>query len=269
MTLYTARMFGPFTVLRDGETIGSGGSAPSLTAARTLLKWFLIHPQVSFSSDELADVIAPGKSNPRNRLNRTLHALRDYLEPDRGDRSSVFIKKTGAGYVFDPGGSWEVDFWQARRLISAARQARQAGDIEAAIRDLETVAQLDARVFLPEDIYTEAFADTRAAQERACRDARVSLLRLYLSSDMLPQALASALAMLDQDPYDEAAVMTVAVAHAMGGDRFAGIQILLEFRDRLNEDLGISPSSDVHRLVDHLRSGDPIRVSPAPRLRRD
>lgn len=267
--MYSAQMFGPFTVLRDGQPIGSSKPAPSLTAARTLLKWFLIHPRVQFSTDELAEVIGPGKPNPKNRLNRTLHALRDYLEPDRGDRASAFIHSTGGGYLFDPGDCWEVDFWQARSLIAAARQSRRAGDVESAIRDLEVVAQLDARVFLPEDIYSEAFAGTRAAQESACHKAKVSLLRLYLSTHMLPQALASGLAILDHDPYDEAAVMAVAVAHAMGGDSFGGIQMLLEFRERLREDLGISPSSDVQRLVNHLRSGQPITVSPHPQSPRD
>ncbi|MGY4719586.1 BTAD domain-containing putative transcriptional regulator [Naumannella cuiyingiana] len=265
---YSARLFGPFTVLRGDRPLGTAGAAPGLTAARTLLKWFLIHPGVRFSPEELAEVIAPGRSNPRNRLNRTLHYLRDYLEPDREGRPSTFIHNTDSGYRFDPAERWQVDYWQARLLIIKARQTRSRGDVDNAIHQLETLAQMDAMVFLPEDIYDDAFAETRAAHESACHEARLTLLNLYLTTQRLPQALAGGLALLDQDPYDESAAEAVAVAHALGGNRIAAIQSLLEFRARLTDDMRIRPSDDLLRLEHQLRSGAPIRTAPDGRPQR-
>lgn len=254
---YRAHLFGPFTVLHRDDFLGTG-AAPGLAAARTLLKWFLIHPGVRFSVIELADVIAPGAINPRSRLNRTLHYLRDYLEPHRVDRSSRFIHGAGCGYLFEPASAWSVDYWWAKSLINTASRSREAGDLDDAIGDLEKLARLEDKVFLPEEIYDDTFAETRAAQESACKEANRTLLELYLSTRRLPQALAGGLAMLDQDPYAEEAANAVAVAHARGGDRIAAVQSLMEFRTRLGQDLQIRPSGDLRQLEEELRTGAPL-----------
>lgn len=252
---YQAHLFGPFTVLHRGEPL-STGAAPGLAAARTLLKWFLIHPEVRFSVSELADVVSSDTSNPRNRLNRTLHYLRDYLEPNRVDRSSSYIRSAGCGYLFEPGGDWWVDHWWARSLINKAVASRAAGDLDAAIGHLEGLAHLEGKVFLPEEIYDDTFAEARTAQETACKEAGRTLLELYLSTSRLPQALAGGLAMLDQDPYAEEAASTVALAHARGGDRMGAVQSLMEFRIRLGQDLQTRPSDDLLQLEEELRVGE-------------
>lgn len=222
------------------------------------MKWFLLYPEVHFTVSELVDVLAPGTSNPRSRLNRTLHHLRDYLEPDRGGRSSTFVQSTPTGYRFEPDGMWEVDYWEAKTFVCSASRATRLGDFEVAIRHLEQLTQLDSKVFLPEEIYDDAFGEIRSRQESACQEARTALLELYLSAERLPQALAEGLVMLERDPYNEAAATAVALAHAKGGDRIAAIQSLMEFRTGLQDELQIEPSEDLEKLEQRLRSGEPI-----------
>lgn len=260
---YRAQLFGPFQVLRDDLALGPAG-APGLTAARTLLKWFLLHPGTPWSPAELTELGSSG-STPPPRLHRTLHYLRDYLEPERGRRDSTFIRRQPGGYVFDPADRWEVDVWQVHAMVGAAGQARDRGDPEQAIEILEEIKRLDARTFLPGDLYDPTFADIRTALEATGQKAQRLLLGLYVDTGRLSLALAHGLEMREADPYDEQAARAVALAHARGGNKVAGLRVLIEFSERLEAELGVSPTPELVDLLNHLRrcATQPVRP-PAP-----
>lgn len=248
---YRAQLFGPFRILRNNQPLGSAG-APGLTAARTLLKWFLLHPGAPWSSAQLTALGAVGGS-PAPRLHRTLHYLRDYLEPDRGRRDSSFIRRQPGGYLFDPAGRWAVDVWEVRALVEAADQAQDRGDAEGAITVLKELKRLGGQTFLPEDLYDPTFAEVRTALEATDQEAQRRLLRLYLDTDRLSLALAHGLELQGADPYDEQIVRGVALAHARGGNRLAGLRVLIAFRERLAAELGVAPAAELLALEARLR----------------
>lgn len=247
---FRAQLFGPFQIYRDGMPLGARG-APCLSAARTLLKWFLLHPGRSWSASELAAACSPSTGPPR--LHRTLHALRDYLESQRGRGGSSFIRRQCGGYAFHPSGRWEVDVWQADASVAAATRARDRGDPELAIGILEDLKQVNARTFLPEDLYDPTFADVRRDVDATGLHADRLLLGLYVEAGHLSRALAHGLEMFQAAPYDEYAVHALAQAHLRGGNRIAGLRLLIDFSERLQAELGVSPAPELVELQDLLR----------------
>ena len=79
---YSAQLFGPFQISRGGIRLDEA-SGLSRKSVRTLLKWFLLNPEVRVESATLKELLWP-ESQPcsnTNRLHVTLHYLRHLLEP--------------------------------------------------------------------------------------------------------------------------------------------------------------------------------------------
>lgn len=251
---YTAYLFGSFQVYKDRAPLGSG--APGLSAASTLLKWFLLHPEVTMRTRDLLLVLDgyPDDSS-RARLNRTLHYLRKYLEPCPAGGSSTFIKNCSTGYTFEPAGQWTVDLWDVEAMLARARRAREVGDVEDEVLALESLAHLEELAFLPGDLYNDTFSEARLDAAQKCHDSRDRLLELYISTERAAQALQLGLATMEQEPYSEYAAWAVASAHAHAGDPVSAIRTLVDFRNRLQQDLGSSPGPLIVELEAGLRCG--------------
>lgn len=252
---FAARLFGPFQVSRDGDPL-SDAAGLRRRSARTLLKWFLLNPDVRVASPELCELLWPGRS-PRgdpNRLHVTLHYLRHLLEPGLAARQpSAFIRSDGKGrYWFDFAGCWWTDVAEAERLFAAARNAEANGDIEAAIGAYEVLLDYHRRTFLPENLFDQAFDSSRTAHDVACRDAESRLLRLYLIRGLAHEALPIALSILDRDPFSEEASTAIAEISLRQGNVLAARTRLADYLGTLHRELGADPSRTVLRLWERI-----------------
>ncbi|MGY2063869.1 AfsR/SARP family transcriptional regulator, partial [Nocardia gipuzkoensis] len=166
-------LFGPFRLSRDGDPLDEVAGL-GRASARTLLKWFLLHPGVRIGSRELCELLWPGRGGNVNRLHVTLHHLRHLLEPNLAARHpSTFLRSDGKGlYWFDFADRWWTDVIEVDRLYAAGKAAEADGDSENAIDAYEALLAYHHRTFLPENLFDAAFDSARAAHEVLHRDAQ-------------------------------------------------------------------------------------------------
>src|SRR5579884_1258601 len=90
---YQASLFGPFQLIVDG---GTRPKSWRRNKAKTLLKWFLLNPNESYSADQLIHYFwkdtAPTVAS-RN-FHVTMHYLRHVLEPElaRNQKSTFIVR---------------------------------------------------------------------------------------------------------------------------------------------------------------------------------
>lgn len=252
---YEARLFGPFRVLRDEVPVG-GPAGLGRASARTLLKWFLLNPETSITRIELSRMLWPDLDLEvgQRRVYSTLHYLRRFLEPELGPRQpSSFIWSVDGRYWFNPARRWTTDVAVIGQLVVEARSARHRGDTEAAICALEGVVASYRKTFLPEDVYDDRFAEARASFDVTHADSQGLLLELYLTSKRDDKALSSGLALLEHDPYSEAAIAAVARVYLRQGNPAAASQHLVRYRRHLASELGAQPGPQVCQLEHRLQ----------------
>jgi DNA-binding SARP family transcriptional activator len=252
---FQAWCFGPFRVLRDGAEIADPAWGRR-TSTRTLLKWFLLNPGEPFGPGELRDVLWPGRDGAKkaNDLHVTLHGLRRVLEPGLSGRSpSRFIRTDAGRYRFDPADRWWTDMQEVGRLWTSALASRDRGDHDEAIASLDRLLGYYSQGFLPEDLYTDAFAGFRDAQEQAHDEALRMLLGLYRDTGRRFEVVTCAQRILDRDGYAEFAVTALVEAHLEQGNLAAAIGELDRFTLVQENDLGVRPSPHLLRLRDRAR----------------
>ncbi|WP_017542018.1 AfsR/SARP family transcriptional regulator [Nocardiopsis halophila] len=253
---YEARFFGAFTVLRDGRPLE--GPAWRRESVRTLLKWFLLHPGRRWRAAELCEVLWPGENGDRcpNRLHVTLHHLRRLLEPELPcRRPSSFIRSDRGGcYRFDTADRWRTDVAETRRLLRSADAARAADDAAAEIVACRELTAYYERTFLPEDLFTDAFAPVRTAYEREYQDVLSRLLRASLDAGDDFAAASCAATILDIDPYCEEAIAASVQVSLRQGHVLGAMEQLDDFLGTLQRELGTRPPHRLSRIRQRLRS---------------
>ncbi|KJK43547.1 hypothetical protein UK23_32805 [Lentzea aerocolonigenes] len=253
---YEAQFFGPFRVWRDGVPLAelNGGR----TGARTLLKWFLLHPEQSVEATRLAALLWPREKsvNCTKKLYVTLHALRRALEPElTGRQPSRFVSvDQDSHYRFDLCGMWRTDVGEVERLWAMARSAAGRDDTAGEIRACERLLDHYRQGFLPEDVYEDAFAPHRSVQDRGHDAALRRLLRLYRGAGLNYEALTTAMEILDRDPYAEVAITALVEVHLDQGNSTVALSRLDSFITTAEEELGVEPSSELLRLHEQIRN---------------
>ncbi|MFH5232878.1 AfsR/SARP family transcriptional regulator [Antrihabitans spumae] len=238
--------------MRDGNPL-KDAAVLGRTSARTLLKWFLLHPGVRVESATLCEILWPDKqhpSNPTNRLHVTLHYLRHLLEPGLAARQpSAFIRSDGKGwYYFDFAGRWWTDVGEVERLFAEGKAAEARADAECAIASYERLLDYYDRTFLTENLFDKAFDSSRTVHDVAHHTAESRLLRLYLAQGLTHKALSCALSVLDRDPYSEEASMAIAEVSLLQGNTVTARSQLADHLTTMRQELGVNPSPSASHL---------------------
>jgi len=253
---YEAQFFGPFRVWRDGVPLTELNAGRA--SARTLLKWFLLHPGQSVEAAQLAVLLWPREKsvNCTKKLYVTLHAVRRALEPElTGRQASRFITvDQGGHYKFDLCGQWRTDVGDVEKLWAMARAAAERDDTAAEIRAYERLLDHYRQGFLPEDVYEDAFAPHRSVHDRGHDEALHHLLRLYRDAGLNYEALTTAMETLDRDPYAEDAITTLVEVHLDQGNSTVALSHLNSFIATAEEELGVEPSGELLRLHERIRN---------------
>ena len=106
------------------------------------------------------------------------------------------------------------------------------------------------------------------ARDEHAHELAQALEQAAAAADDPAEAVRLTRAQVALDPLAEATNRRLVERLAAGGDRGAALSAGRQFAERLRAQLGVPPSRETRALLDGLRRGEPIRVSPPPSLGR-
>ncbi len=235
--------------------------------ALTVLKYLAaFHGKGPVQREMIMELLWPGMDPDRasKNLNVALTTLRKALDPDSGWGDCPYLKTSGDTLRLNlgEGGYIDVEAFEAK-LKEAAREVA-AGDRGSRLKALLEAEGIYGGDFLSEDIYEDWCIPLR----NALRSSYLNLLReiadAYLDAGEHTKALTYVEKALCADAGSEDLYRRLMVIRAAMGDR-AGVEEAFDrCRAHLEDNLGVSPSSETHELLERLRKpGGSIR--PAKR----
>ncbi len=262
-------VLGPVTVWREGHELGAG--QPRQLAVLGVLA---SRANRVVSRGELVDAVW-GEEPPasaENGIYTYVAGLRRVLEPDGPDGSStrprrgpgLVLVSSGGGYLLrlGPGG---LDAGHFEDCLDRARGLRAAGDIDGAAWAVnEALALWRGQPFagVPgpfAEAERQRLAELRttAAEERA---------DLMLDLGQHVAAVPELAALTAEHPLRERARGLLMVALYRSGRQAEALRAFRDARERLADELGISPGAELTRLHERLLAMDPALDAPAARL---
>lgn len=236
------RVLGGFSV--DGVSERDLGSRK----ARSLLKVLALAHGAPVSVERLVEVLwgdAP-PARPADQVGVLVSRLRRSVGADR-------IVRTDAGFALKL--DWlDVDELGAR--VREAADALRADRIGAARAAAHAATSLARGTVLPEEDGDWVRVERAAAASLAGSARRIAAEAAARAGDH-HAAVAAAEEALAHDPYDEAALRILMRAHVAGARPASALAAYVRVRDRLVEDLGVSPTAETEALHDGIVLADP------------
>ena len=231
------RLLGGFSV--DGISDRDLGSRK----ARTVLKVLAVARGTPVPVERLVDVLWGDNqpARPTDQVGVLVARLRGVLGADR-------IARSDAGYAlrFD----W-LDIDELGDRVREAAQALNAGRIGAARAAAHAATALAQGSVLPEEDGEWVEAERAAADALAGSARRIAAEAAARAGDH-HAAVAAAEEALAHDPYDEAALRILMRSHVAASRPASALAAYVRSRDRLVEDLGVSPTAETEALHDEI-----------------
>ena len=240
------RVLGGLTVDDIGEqALGS-------RKGRVLLKILALARGRPVSSDRIAEVLWGDSqpSRPADQVGVLVSRLRGVLGAER-------LPRTDAGYALVV--DWlDLDELEAR--VGEAADALGASRLGAARAAAEAALVLVRGPVLPEEEGEWVETDRAAAEVLAASARRIGAEAADRAGD---HAAAGALAeqALLHDPFDEASLRVLMRAHARAGRPASALAAYARARDKMAEELGVSPTAETVALHDTI-----LLEEPQPRV---
>ena len=243
------RVLGGFSV--DGFADRDLGSRK----ARTLLKVLAIARGSPVPVDRLVDVVWGNDppARPADQVGVLVSRLRGVLGADR-------LVRTDSGYAL------RADWLDVDELSARVREAADAlnGDRVGAARAAAQAAKALARgQVLPEEDGYWVDVERAAADALASSARRIAAEAAARAGDHLA-AVAAAEEALAHDPYDEAALRVLMRAHVAAGRPASALAAYVRVRERLVDDLGVSPTPETEAVHDAIVLDDAPPGVPTP-----
>lgn len=243
---------GAFCVYRGATPIPD--AAWKVQKNKTLLKILLTYRRGALTSEQIIEWLWPDldpEAADRD-LRVAVSQLRKTLEPDlpRG-ASSHFILTTDIGYAWNR----QADYWlDAEEFDRAAHSAFLVGGAldTAALSQLEVIANLYGGDYLVEDRY----ADWATAERERLRETYLDVLTRLAEAYMLLRRYADSAAVcrriLAADRCRESIWRQLMLAHCYAGDQAAARRVYEECRRALQDEIGVEPMPETHRLCEQI-----------------
>ncbi|HLZ38190.1 MAG TPA: BTAD domain-containing putative transcriptional regulator, partial [Mycobacteriales bacterium] len=255
--------------LVDGRRDGATSEALRSTRLRRLLAVLLVHAGSVVSVDRIADVIW-GDSPPanpeaavHNLVSRLRAALRTAGASADDSPDPVALLTRAPGYVLQATG----DAVDAACFEDLAARARAC----AVDRPERAVELFDAALGLWRGVAYAEFADEDFARAEASRleELRVSAVedRVQATLDLgrCTEAIARLEALVAAHPLRERPHAQLILALYRAGRQADALAVYRDYRERLDEELGLEPSAALQRLqADVLRQDAALDPGPAP-----
>jgi DNA-binding SARP family transcriptional activator/tetratricopeptide (TPR) repeat protein len=227
--------------------------------ARTLLKVLALARGSSVSVDRLADVLwgDDQPARPADQVGVLVSRLRAVLGAGR-------IRRADAGYVLVA--DW-LDVDELDRLAAVAAEALADGRVSVARAAAGAALALARGPLLPDDDGEWVEAERAAVRAAVTRVRRLAVDAAVAAGDHGGAAALGEQALAD-DPYDELVLRAVMESHLAAGRPASALAAYARVRERLAEDLGVSPTAATEAL--HARAlaaadGDASAGPPADR----
>lgn len=225
--------------------------------ARTLLKVLVLARGSPVSVDALADVLWADHlpARPADQVGVLVSRLRGVLGADR-------LLRSDAGYSLVA--DW-LDIDEAAALAARAGKALAEGRVGAARAAAAAALDLVRGPLLPEEEGEWVLAE-RAAADAVLARARTVAIDAAVAAGDPGEAAALAEAALAHDPYDEVALRALMQAHLSMGRPASALAAYARVRERLAEDLGVSPTAATEALHAAALSAPDDDTSPRSAL---
>jgi DNA-binding SARP family transcriptional activator len=200
--------------------------------------------------EEIAEILWTGEPPPQwdSALKALASKLRKLLGGwiDGAGEAPSIASEYGCYRLLLPRGSW-VDAEAARNALDAAEGALRAGRVREAWAPASVAMAIAGRGFLPGESGSWIERKRREIEDLSLR-AMDAYTEISLRTSQSELAVRVAEEILAREPYRESSYKRLMLAHASLGNRAEAIRVFHRCRERLKEDLGVSPSSDTEAL---------------------
>jgi len=230
--------FGRCAVLVDGEV-----RTPRIAKTYALLAYLITRPRHRAERDELLGALFDGRADDSARayLRQAVRWLRAVLPPE-----SVVSEHPSVGLSDEVAAISESV--QLEGALAQAARLQGADRLNSTLRALEIV---DRGPYLP-GIAAQWLDERRQRLAELATDARYEAAELAFSADRLEEAGLFAQAVVDAEPFHEAAWrLLMLLASARGDDQ--GVLRAYQRCERVLAEVGAEPTGTTRRLVDQLR----------------
>jgi SARP family transcriptional regulator, regulator of embCAB operon len=233
------QVFGPLTVVAGDVVVtqsGFHGRKP-----RQVLQILAAHGGRAVSKDRLVDLLwndePPG--DPGGAVEHYVALLRRGLH-GRGRTSETVVQTEGAGYRLDLERT-SLDLVEFSRAVEDVATWLHLDRVREALR----VSESD--IFVDEP-YAPWAMDIRDVVRRQRCDLLVRAAELGLAQGDTRSAIRDATEAIDREPHLESAYRVLMCAHYVRGDQARALDTFQQCRQKLDDDLGIVPTSHTRDL---------------------
>ncbi len=242
-------LFGAFSLQADYHPLPA---LPTQKAA-SLLAYLATHPRKDLPREYLAGLLWPDSpaDKARRRLHTALWQVRQVFKQG-GLSLEDYLSVSSSALRWQPA----ADAWLDVTQFEQACQGLEIGALEDAVR-------LYRGPFL-ENFYEDWCLEMRYQYEAACCQALLRLAELHLHAAHPVKCLECARRLLQVEPLNEGAHRLLMQAYYNCGQRPAALEQFRQCMRRLEEELGIQPSSDTRRLYESILAESlPIETAQA------
>lgn len=156
-----------------------------------------------------------------------------------------------------------VDIAEFGAIRAEAIAAERSGDMESALEAYERLDELYIGELLPGDLYDDWFKDERDRYRIGFGDSMLRAAGIAAELGDTARALRFAWRAVAADAWREDLYQNLMKHLIAAGQRSTAIEVYMKCRKRLNEDLGMDPSSETMRLYQQILSMEQLEM---PRL---
>jgi DNA-binding SARP family transcriptional activator/tetratricopeptide (TPR) repeat protein len=240
-------------VLGGFEIEGFGAHQLGSRKARTLLKVLALARGRPVAVDELIERLWPDEeqspSRPDEQVAVLVSRLRAVLGPDR-------LIRTDAGHSLRY--DW-LDVAELGELAEEAGRRLSAGSFALARAAADAALALVRGPVLADEPDAPWVTGERVAAERLIAQIRLCAVTAALNAGEYATAAHLASAIVDRNPYDEAALRALMEAHALMARPALAVAAYGALRERLSEELGMDPAPQTESIYLRILRQQPPR----------
>ena len=255
-------LLGRFRLERQSEQGWQADTAPGWQhrSIRVLLAYLLTSPGRRRGRDQVMDALWPNLDieNAANRLNGTVHQLRQLLEPDlsRPANSRLLRVEPDILLLADASDIWvDVD-----ALVLLNTRAFATSDLAQAEQLQEEAARLYGGEFLQGERSSEWVLAQREVYQRIWIGLLLELADHRIARNELSSALEALYPVLASDPTNEATVRRLMLALTLLQRRDEALQIYQRLVTLLQVHYGAEPLSETTGIFEAVCTGDVLDV---------
>jgi LuxR family maltose regulon positive regulatory protein len=207
---------------------------------RMLLAVLAAHHGSTLSREVALDILWPDAdpNSAVNSLNQTVFQLRRFIDPTyRGGESPEYVISTSEQVGVNPD-LVHTDLSEIRRLPTRLATSDWHGRQVIATRSIKLVRG----EFLADLRYEEWASRQQLTVHGEVREHLLPIALAPVTSYEVEISAQAATALLNLDPFDEAAILSLADCLAQSGRRVAARQVVIDYLRRLETDLELDPS---------------------------